>query len=145
MSKYRHELEDFVTIYGRKQVRPELDVSTRRVTSDIPETIYFRLPNGSKIPVDSRKEIIIGRQPRPDDPPVTVDLERFKGREQGVSRHHALIKLFKDALILVDLDSINGTYVNGRRALPLKRYPLIDGDEITVGRVTITINYSAKR
>jgi pSer/pThr/pTyr-binding forkhead associated (FHA) protein len=41
----------------------------------------------------------------------------------------------------VDLDSINGTFVNNRRALPTKRYALMDGDEITVGRLKLTIRY----
>lgn len=37
---------------------------------------------------------------------------------------------------LVDLDSKNGTFVGGS---PINRYPLVDGDEVQVGKTRITI------
>lgn len=133
--------DDVLTIYGRKQLRPEFDVSTRQLKSDIPEMITFTLPDGSQLAVSTKREIIIGRRPRQEDPPVTVDLESFDGRSAGVSRHHAMIKVFKNALILVDLDSINGTFINERRALPLKHYPLVNDDEITLGKMRLKLHY----
>ena len=141
MSDDPYSKDDVVTIYGRKQLRPEFDVSTRRLQNDIPDMITFTLPDGSQLAVNTKQEIIIGRRPRVEDPPVTVDLESFDGRSAGVSRHHAMIKFFKNALILVDLDSINGTFINGRRALPLKHYPLVDQDEITIGKITLKLHY----
>jgi len=141
MSDDIYSRDDVLTIYGRKQLRPELDVSTRPLESNIPEMVTFAMPDGSLMAVNTRQEIIIGRRPRDEDPPVTINLEEFDGRASGVSRHHAMIKSFKGALMLVDLDSINGTFINGRRALPLKRYALIDQDEITVGKLTIKLLY----
>lgn len=138
MSEY--EKEDVVTIYGRKQILPALD-DDRTLTDSVPDTVIFELPDGKQLEVRTDQEIIIGRKPREGDPDVTVDLEDYDGHKLGVSRHHALIKHFKNTLTLVDLDSINGTFVNDRRALPTKRYAILHGDEITVGRLKLKVFY----
>lgn len=49
----------------------------------------------------------------------------------AVSGHHAkLLTLFDDSF-LEDLDSTNGTFVNGQ---PIKKHPLKNGDVITIGK-----------
>ncbi|MDE2294293.1 MAG: FHA domain-containing protein [Gammaproteobacteria bacterium] len=48
----------------------------------------------------------------------------------SVSRQHALIHLDREGAVLEDLNSTNGTFVNGRRIL---RVPLRDGDVVTLG------------
>jgi general secretion pathway protein A len=48
-----------------------------------------------------------------------------------LSRHHAVITREAGAWTLRDLNSTNGTRVNGRR---VERWQLSDGDEITVGK-----------
>jgi hypothetical protein len=48
----------------------------------------------------------------------------------GVSRHHALIGAEADGFTLKDLDSQNGTYLNGDR---VTEQTLTDGDEIVIG------------
>jgi len=53
----------------------------------------------------------------------------------GVSRRH--VKIEEDAdrkYILTDLNSLNGTYVNGKR---IKKINLTHGDKITIGKYTI--------
>ena len=40
-----------------------------------------------------------------------------------------------DGLYIVDLDSLNGTYVNRRR---IERHRLLDGDEVQVGKFKLT-------
>lgn len=48
-----------------------------------------------------------------------------------VSAHHAHIDSGENNSVLIDLDTINGTFVNGRR---IRRHALRDGDEITIGK-----------
>jgi DNA-binding response OmpR family regulator len=48
--------------------------------------------------------------------------------DRWISRHHARIRREKDQYILEDLDSKNGTVVNGQRIF--EPVPLTDGDEI---------------
>lgn len=132
---------DVVTIFGRKMVTPSLDETGRNKPIQIPSHVFFVLPDGTTKRVSTAQDIMIGRRPRKEDPEVTIDLEAYNGHSLGVSRHHAIIKHMKDALILVDLDSINGTFVNGQRAVRTKRYALMDGDEISFGKVTLVLAF----
>ena len=52
--------------------------------------------------------------------------------QQEVSRQHAEVRRGDGGFLIVDLDSMNGTRVNGRG---IKEQRLEDGDEIEVGRV----------
>ncbi|CAM3788881.1 DUF3662 domain-containing protein [Nocardiopsis gilva] len=55
--------------------------------------------------------------------------------DNGVSRHHAEIRVEDDDAVLVDLGSTNGTFVNGQQ---VKRARLVDGTRISLGRTTMT-------
>ncbi|MDA2811383.1 DUF3662 and FHA domain-containing protein [Nocardiopsis sp. RSe5-2] len=55
--------------------------------------------------------------------------------DNGVSRHHAEIRLEDDEAVLVDLGSTNGTFVNGQQ---VRRVGLVDGTRISLGRTTMT-------
>jgi len=54
--------------------------------------------------------------------------------DQGVSRHHAEIRVEDGDVVLVDLGSTNGTFVNGQ---PIRRVSLTDGARVTLGRTTL--------
>lgn len=76
-------------------------------------------------------ENIVGRAP---DASVWIDAP-------GVSRHHARILVADGEVILEDLGSKNGTYVQGRRVTAPA--PLADGDQIRLGPVVITFRIPA--
>jgi hypothetical protein len=54
--------------------------------------------------------------------------------DPGVSRHHAELRVEDDQVVLVDLGSTNGTFVNGQ---PARRVVLTDGTNVTLGRTTM--------
>jgi hypothetical protein len=54
--------------------------------------------------------------------------------DPGVSRHHAEIRVEGPEIVLVDLGSTNGSFVNGQ---PIRRVTLIDGTRITIGRTNL--------
>jgi pSer/pThr/pTyr-binding forkhead associated (FHA) protein len=54
--------------------------------------------------------------------------------DPGVSRHHAEIRVEDGEVVLVDLGSTNGTFVNGQ---PVRRIALTDGTRVTLGRTTM--------
>jgi pSer/pThr/pTyr-binding forkhead associated (FHA) protein len=69
------------------------------------------------------EETLIGRNP-------TTDITLL---DEGISREHALV-LFEDAdcsYTVEDLQSTNGTKVNGKR---VRSATLVHGDEIQIGR-----------
>jgi len=54
--------------------------------------------------------------------------------DPGVSRHHAELRVEDGEVVLVDLGSTNGTFVNGQ---PVRRISLTDGTRVTLGRTTL--------
>lgn len=52
-------------------------------------------------------------------------------RDHSVSRHHAIIVPSGPVWVIVDLNSTNGTVINGRK---VRQEVLRDGDEIAIGR-----------
>jgi pSer/pThr/pTyr-binding forkhead associated (FHA) protein len=75
--------------------------------------------NGKSHRLDKRR-VVIGRSKDCD----------IQVADSNVSRRHAEVRQEGAAHWLIDLDSTNGTEVNGRR---LKRAKLRPGDTITVG------------
>ena len=60
----------------------------------------------------------------------------------GVSRFHCVIEDQAEGLAVTDLNSSNGTFVNGER---VKRQKLSKGDEVGVGTVRLTVEAVAER
>ena len=71
-------------------------------------------------------ETVLGRGP---DSAVWID-------DESVSRRHARLRITAGAVRLEDLDSKNGTFVNGRR---VEAAELADKDEIRLGSVSLTL------
>ena len=64
-------------------------------------------------------------------PEVALDVD------DAVSHRHALLEVHADStLTLRDIDSSNGTSVNGKEIAKLTDFPLNDGDQITLGHWT---------
>ncbi len=55
----------------------------------------------------------------------------------AISRYHLTLTLKGDQVILEDLDSVNGTYVDGVRMRAHEPHPLRDGEEIQIGDVRL--------
>ena len=70
----------------------------------------------------TEEETSIGREPSNQ---IRVD-------DHSVSRRHCLIKRDGESFRVVDLESYNGTFVNG---VPVGEQPLKHGDQIAVGRI----------
>lgn len=70
-----------------------------------------------------------------------ADVEFFIDDEQ-VSTHHARVFVTGSVVEIMDLDSSNGTLLNGKRLKPKVRERLKNLDEITVGqtRILFTVN-----
>jgi serine/threonine protein kinase len=67
-----------------------------------------------------------------------VDLTPFEGLKKGVSRKHAEIRIEENRRIFIsDLNSTNGTWVNGHRIEPLISIPLHNGDIIAFGKLIV--------
>ena len=63
--------------------------------------------------------------------------------DDGVSRRHAAISRSGDLIVVHDLGSTNGTYVNGRRVDSAPSWPLHDGDRLRLGSVELRLSCPA--
>src|SRR6266545_4139448 len=69
------------------------------------------------------REIVIGRR----------DGSEIEIRDDGISRRHATIHVDGEGALLRDLDSANGTYVDGARVSEAR---LVDGSRVSIGGAT---------
>lgn len=77
---------------------------------------------------------------RADEQPVDIDLEPLEPRDRiWSSRQHAAIMWEADAMVIEDLNSANGTYVNRSRVPPGEHRTLGEGDVIQIGAVQLKV------
>ena len=81
---------------------------------------------GGEFPIVPEKQIIVGR---------SSDLDMVLV-EDMVSRKHAKIACSADALVIEDLGSTNGTFVNGEK---VKRARLKEGDRVLIGTSIVRV------
>jgi hypothetical protein len=101
--------------------RPQSPLSPEEPPADVAlaQEIVTLTLNGTRHEIDKRR-VVLGRS-------KDCDLQL---QDPNVSRRHAELRQEGSAYWLIDLDSTNGTLVNGRRATRTK---LESGDTITIG------------
>ena len=57
-----------------------------------------------------------------------------------VSRRHCFLRVGREGVSVTDLDSSNGTYVDGKRIKPGKRYDLTGGSALAVGPIKFVVH-----
>jgi len=86
--------------------------------------------NTKDVPLN-KERVTIGRAPDNDIPL----------NDKAVSGHHAVVITILQDSFLEDLDSTNGTQVNGKQ---VAKHPLSNGDVIAIGRATLKYQGEAK-
>jgi len=104
-----------------------------------PKSIIFQIDN-QILELPQRERLIIGRRGadstlvQPD-----IDLTPFGAAEKGVSRQHTQLRTTAYLTYVADLNSKNGTWLNGLRILGDRL--LRDGDELRLGQLTLTVQF----
>lgn len=93
------------------------------------------------IEVHLKPAIILGRADKETVSEMCIDLTLFGAVEQGVSRQHACLELINKTVMLTDLGSTNGTFLNDQRVMPQQRRVVRDNDEIRLGRLIVHIYF----
>jgi len=77
---------------------------------------------------------------RADEKPVDIDLEEQEPPDRiWCSRQHACINYENNQLLIEDLNSANGTYVNRTRVYPGQKRPLSINDVVQIGNVQLKV------
>ncbi|MEQ8674665.1 MAG: FHA domain-containing protein [Aggregatilineales bacterium] len=93
-------------------------------------------------PQSSDHELIIGRVTSAAVTP-DVDLSAENGEELGVSRLHLAVKHDPKAntIIVYDLGSANGTFINGQKLHPKEERILRSEDDLRLGRLVLRVRF----
>lgn len=90
--------------------------------------------------VDSKDHFVVGRRIRTTSEGL-LDLSPMGGYNLGLSRRHALIQRTEHGYEILDLGSVNGTWLNEERLHPHKAYPLASGSHLRLGRMRLFVLY----
>lgn len=69
-----------------------------------------------------------------------IDLINCNGAEHGVSRRHAALVRYQDTICLIDLNSSNGTFVNGEKLRADTPYALHPDDKLRFGTLYVFVS-----
>jgi pSer/pThr/pTyr-binding forkhead associated (FHA) protein len=95
---------------------------TRHRESETVVRTLVRLDDEGVVHLLNKPVMVIGR---------TTDAEICINTD-SISRRHACLRVGRDVVIIEDLDSTNGCYLNGKR---VKRQLLKDGDRLDIGTI----------
>lgn len=82
--------------------------------------------------ITEKKRVTVGRTPDND---IVLD-------NRGVSRRHAQIEFGENQAVIIDNESLNGTFVNSSR---ISEEVLKDNDSITIGKYTLIYHVNAEK
>jgi pSer/pThr/pTyr-binding forkhead associated (FHA) protein len=130
------------SLLGRAHTKHLTEYDTRDLESadDLPShrpLVLFISDDTDPIAVERTSDVIIGRNE--DDVVVRVDLGPYGGQDKGVSRQHVRLVASDRPPTVVDLDSYNGTFINGQRLIPQQSFSLKTGDELRLGRFVMRV------
>jgi hypothetical protein len=97
------------------------------------------MDSGKILPLASRNEFTLGRLSEGQPIMPDIDLTPYQAYASGVSRLHAVVKRDSNRIMVMDLGSSNGTYINGRRINPHVEESLNHGDIVALGKLKIQV------
>ena len=159
--KNKNEIEAVVCIHcGATLDDPYMDPGAKTKTTDMPtltpESMGGWSIDDTRIPeqgiavyveglfepahIDSREEFVIGRKVGTTSEGL-LDFSHLGGYHLGLSRRHALLRRAEHGYEILDLGSVNGTWLNGERLVPHKPYAFTSGSHLRLGSMRLYVLY----
>jgi hypothetical protein len=145
-SNCRHPLAKQAPVTGELPARvpitqPIEHVGSDRVTAN--DVIILQLlPSSSIITLTLLTPVLLGREGSIPPTEELIDLKPYNALRHGVSRRHCRLRRHSEQLLVTDLGSTNGTYLNNRRIEPYKDTIVLHGDKIVLGTLHLIITFS---
>ena len=93
--------------------------------------------NGAALPLPGAAQAIVGRNDAVSNFYPDIDLTPHGALDQGVGRRHLRLFVQGGQVMVEDLDSTNGSMLNGQKLAARQPQPLRDGDQLQVGRLIL--------
>ncbi|MEF3275102.1 MAG: zinc ribbon domain-containing protein [Chloroflexus sp.] len=101
--------------------------------------IRLRLTTGAVLTLPATVQALIGRADPVSNFYPEIDLSAYGGLEQGVGRRHGRFFIQQGAVYYEDLDSTNGSFLNGRKVPPRQPQLVQPGDTLRLGMLSFSI------
>jgi hypothetical protein len=108
----------------------------------VPDSGIAFYVDGHSMPayIDPNGDFVVGRKVGTTSEQL-LDLAPFGAYSLGLSRRHVMVRRTRDGYELLDLGSVNGTWLDEERLIPHKSYPLPSGSHLRLGRMRLLILY----
>ncbi|MCU0481213.1 MAG: FHA domain-containing protein [Anaerolineae bacterium] len=87
---------------------------------------------------------ILGRSDVASNYIPDVDFSQFDAKKRGISRRHAVLLNYNDVVHVMDLGSMNGTFINGTRLIPFEPHVLRVGDRLGIADLNMMVETDPK-
>lgn len=118
---------------------PETLIIRNKAKQKDPNISLHLVESGKIIHLNDRKEFTLGRAVEGQSLIPDVDLSPYDAFSQGVSRMHVTLRIVNGAVYVSDMDSSNGTRLNGQKIIPHVEYSVNHGDLVTLGKMKIQV------
>ena len=106
-----------------------------------PRIALVIMNSGRRISLDIGEDLLIGRKDNGRGIFPDVDLGLDGGYDAGVSRRHAILAYNNGVYSVEDLNSANGTFINGQRLTAQQAMRLKPGDELKCGTLLMRVEF----
>jgi len=99
--------------------------------------------SANPIHISLTHQLVLGRVEGTHQDPC-LNLAAYGATEKGMSHQHAALELIGKTVMLTDLSSTNGTFLNGQQLSPKQPVIVRSSDEIRLGQLVVYIYYENK-
>ncbi len=109
------------------------------VLGDEMQVILQFLPSGVCFTLPMQSPLIMGRITSEPPEIESLNISSLNAYRHGVSNWHCRLERREQRLIVTDLNSTNGTYLNGERIPGGTEYVVQDGAELILGTLRLSV------
>jgi pSer/pThr/pTyr-binding forkhead associated (FHA) protein len=102
-------------------------------------TIYIGNEGVTPIRLSVKEDALIGCADPAGNHYPDLDLSPYGGRDAGVSRRHAQLKVLDRMMYVMDIGSVNGSRLNDDPMVVARLYPLNNGDKLELATMRLII------
>lgn len=134
------EIEKLPLTTLRMETKSILETAQSGVTEDT--ILKLEIPGAPQpLMVLPKREVMVGRKDLTTGTLPDLDLTPYAGYRMGVSRRHAMFRMYDRRIEVVDLGSSNGSRLNGIVLHAHQPYLLRDGDLLTLGKMEMRVSF----
>lgn len=133
----QYDTPSTVPMRRKPQTIPVDRESPKRFPPEATALLQF-LPSAVCYTVEIREPLILGRSTNATAEGI-LDLTPLNALAHGVSRRHCLLQRRGEYLSVMDLGSVNGTFLNDLKLMPFVDYVVSHGDHLILGTLHLAI------